>query len=138
MVIDLLSLLVYPALQTQDRLVSGLLDHVALMSDQLSHDARATCLYALRNQRNVHDARIEYLLGFPGDSASYSLGLVSMSQQTSNHVKHCAPSSSIGSNVPAIPFTLRKWEMVQDATPNASENDTSLNLTLFGARKALT
>lgn len=43
-------------------------------------------------------------------------------------------------------FDFRKWEMVQDATPSssalasgahASENDTSLSLTLFGARRSV-
>jgi mediator of RNA polymerase II transcription subunit 12 len=33
------------------------------------------------------------------------------------------------------PFALRRWEMLGEPTPNVGENDTSLSLTLFGARK---
>ncbi|KAH7386149.1 RNA polymerase-like protein II mediator complex component Srb8 [Cadophora sp. MPI-SDFR-AT-0126] len=32
-------------------------------------------------------------------------------------------------------FPLKRWEMLGEPTPNLGENDTSLNLTLFGARK---
>ncbi|KAF2773813.1 hypothetical protein EJ03DRAFT_323188 [Teratosphaeria nubilosa] len=34
------------------------------------------------------------------------------------------------------PFPLRKWEIMPDAAPVLGENDASLNLTFFGARKA--
>jgi mediator of RNA polymerase II transcription subunit 12 len=33
------------------------------------------------------------------------------------------------------PYPLRRWEMLGEPTPNIGENDTSLSLTLFGARK---
>ncbi|KAL9029999.1 MAG: hypothetical protein Q9196_001829 [Gyalolechia fulgens] len=35
------------------------------------------------------------------------------------------------------PFPVRKWETMPDATPLMTENDTSVSLTLFGARKAV-
>ncbi|KAK5008330.1 hypothetical protein LTR28_004130 [Elasticomyces elasticus] len=34
-----------------------------------------------------------------------------------------------------VPFPIRRWEILPDATPVAGENDTSLNLALFGARR---
>ncbi|KAF2163113.1 hypothetical protein M409DRAFT_68735 [Zasmidium cellare ATCC 36951] len=34
-----------------------------------------------------------------------------------------------------VPFPLRRWEIMSDATPAVGDNDTSLSLTLFGARK---
>ncbi|CAK1359716.1 unnamed protein product [Cercospora beticola] len=34
-----------------------------------------------------------------------------------------------------VPYTLRRWEMMSDATPSMGDNDTSLSLGLFGARK---
>lgn len=33
-------------------------------------------------------------------------------------------------------FPVKSWELLQDPTPIMGENDTSLSLTLFGARKA--
>ena len=46
-------------------------------------------------------------------------------------------STSLAENLTPIPFPFRRWEMVQDATPTIGENDTSLSLTFFGARKAV-
>lgn len=34
-----------------------------------------------------------------------------------------------------VPFALRRWEMLGEPTPNVGENDTSLSLRLFGARR---
>ncbi|RKF64419.1 Mediator of RNA polymerase II transcription subunit 12 [Erysiphe neolycopersici] len=34
-----------------------------------------------------------------------------------------------------VPFSMRRWEMLSEPTPNVGENDTSLSLTLFGARR---
>jgi len=34
-----------------------------------------------------------------------------------------------------VPFPLRRWEVMPDATPTVGENDTSLSLGLFGARR---
>ncbi|KXT10555.1 hypothetical protein AC579_8331 [Pseudocercospora musae] len=34
-----------------------------------------------------------------------------------------------------VPFPLRRWEIMSDATPMVGDNDTSLSLSLFGARK---
>ena len=33
------------------------------------------------------------------------------------------------------PFTFRRWEILNEPTPNVGENDTSVNLVLFEARK---
>ena len=33
------------------------------------------------------------------------------------------------------PFLFRRWEILSEPTPNVGENDTSLSLTLFDARK---
>ena len=43
----------------------------------------------------------------------------------------------VGANESTQPFPLRKWEMMQDTTPLVMENDTSLSLALFGARKTV-
>jgi len=34
-----------------------------------------------------------------------------------------------------FPFTMKRWEMLGEPTPNMGENDTSLSLTLFASRK---
>ncbi len=35
------------------------------------------------------------------------------------------------------PFRIRRWEMMHDVTPLSAENDTSISLTLFGARRSV-
>ena len=137
MITDLISVLVHPSLQTQPGLLSCLFDHIALLSDQLTHEARGICLNTLRNRHNVRDARIEYLLDYSTNSLSDSLRLASIIDQYTDRSKRITPWGLSCCDAVSMPFVFRKWEMVQEATPNASENDTSLNLTLFGARKAL-
>jgi mediator of RNA polymerase II transcription subunit 12 len=34
-----------------------------------------------------------------------------------------------------VPYPLRRWEMLAESTPNVGENDTSLSLKLFQARR---
>jgi mediator of RNA polymerase II transcription subunit 12, fungi type len=51
------------------------------------------------------------------------------------------PQRTFGANrVPVemktAPFPLRRWEIIPDAAPNMGENDASISLGLFGARKA--
>ena len=137
LVIDLAIILVQPTIQTQSALLSFLFDHIALLSDQLTVESRGICLHALRYQHIIHDPRFDYLLGCPGYTSSGSLRLTYSSPRSYDRTKHANSSSSTRSDSHSAPFVLRKWEMVQDATPNASENDTSLNLSLFGARKGL-
>ena len=44
-------------------------------------------------------------------------------------------SSRMDDNTKYTPFSLRRWEIIPDATPSVGENDTCLSLSLFGARK---
>lgn len=40
-----------------------------------------------------------------------------------------------GPEIKFTPFNLRRWEIMPDPTPNMGENDASLSLTLFAARR---
>lgn len=57
------------------------------------------------------------------------------SPQTGSLVGGMARSSGAAQDTKYNPYTVRRWELMQDPTPNAGENDTSLNLQLFGARR---
>lgn len=46
------------------------------------------------------------------------------------------PEGRVGADAKVVPFPLRRWEIMSDATPMIGDNDTSLSLGLFGARKA--
>ncbi|KAK1057219.1 RNA polymerase II mediator complex subunit [Friedmanniomyces endolithicus] len=46
-----------------------------------------------------------------------------------------AGNRAIGAEEKTMPFPLRRWEIMPDPTPVMGENDTSLSLGLFGARR---
>ena len=106
-----------------------LLDITALVSDALSSESRLYCVTVLCEQHNIRDFRLEYLLG-PADREQNEALLHVVGTGFTSH-------SFAADTLNRLRFSLRRWEMVQDATPIIGENDTSLSLTLFGARKAL-
>ena len=71
-------------------------------------------------------------------------------QRTASQANTSAQSSPTSSQRPSFPagaksgpqeikytpFVIRPWEIMPDPTPNVGENDTSLSLTLFAARRA--
>ena len=106
-----------------------LFDITALVSDSLSSESRSSCVTVLCEQHNIRDFRLEYLLGASDQGQNGSLLHVVGTGGTSH--------SFAADTVNRTRLSLRRWEMVQDATPIIGENDTSLSLTLFGARKAV-
>ena len=109
-----------PAVTACTLLSTLILDLLALISDSLSVEARVYCIQLVRDQHHLQDPRLGFLLGFSEYKDKSSLKLV---------------TGELG--LRSVTFSLRRFEMVQDATPIMGENDTSLSLSLFEARKAL-
>ncbi|KAL9609972.1 MAG: hypothetical protein Q9167_005300 [Letrouitia subvulpina] len=107
-------LLVNPILHSRPTLQMHVFNALALIIDSLPPEL----VQNLWPPRDVQDTRIEYLTG---SSHRKQYGWL---QQVSNF----APTPR--------PFQVRSWELMPDATPLMSENDTGLSLALFGARKA--
>lgn len=109
-------------------LPSRLFDLIAFFSDYLTPESRISCAAILRDQHNLRDSRLQRIFGVADTDEGESL-----------HITGTARPSSLLSSDPSnrVPFPLRRWEMVQDATPMIGENDTSLSLNLFGTRKAV-
>lgn len=59
-------------------------------------------------------------------------GEVGGSQGTTNANKK---QTTLTTTATTTPFPLRQWELLSEPTPNMGENDTSLSLHLFAARK---
>ena len=95
-------------------IVSNALDVCAALVDDLAEDARLQCVRFLREK--TRDPRVCFLFGFGLD------------RDTLLKVE------SKGKGV--VPFPIRSWEMLEDATPKVGVNDTSLPLGMFQARKA--
>lgn len=123
-----LSLLATLTSLTIDSMLSThLLDTIAFFSDSLTPENRSHCRAVLCDQSKLHDSRFQSIFSSSGDKEVGPLQLI------------CNTTSafSAAEGVRCMSFALRRWEMVQDATPTVGENDTSLSLTLFGTRKAI-
>lgn len=126
--ISLSRLLIHPILASHPTFPNSVFDTLAVLSDCLSDDTRARCIRTLRDHYHSQDPRLRFIFGYPTTVNSEWLQLVTNSSTTAE-----AKSES----VTIQPYPLRRWEMMQDATPVSTENDTSLSLTLFGARKSV-
>ena len=127
--ISLSRLLIHPFLAFHPTLPSYLFDTLALLSDSLSEDTRMRCIRTLRNHHHhSQDWRLQFIFGYAETVDSEWLRLVTKSS-TMGEAK--------SEGVMMQPYSLRRWEMMQDAMPISTENDTSLSLTLFGARKSV-
>ena len=112
-------------------------DVLSILSDCLSEDSRTRYIDIMRSKYGITDPRLVALFGRSEDSghAWHYLATGSTPPVRSESERKRlpgGPSSKIHK-----PFPLRRWEMMQDATPTRTETDTSLSLTLFGARQAI-
>ena len=119
-------LLAHPFPTTYSYLSQDICDLLTIISDSVSPSIQARCLHMLQKQHRLKDPRLRYIFAFSdADEDTWlqlSTGPTSSSstrQQTLHH------------------FPIRKWETMQDATPLMTENDTSISLSLFGARKSV-
>lgn len=118
----LLSLLVvYPFPTTWAHLSEEICDLLTIISDSVSTPVRSNCIRSLHDDYQLKDSRLHYIYGFPDIAEDAWLQLATGTDSTQR---------------PALQaFPIRRWEAMPDATPLMTENDTSISLTLFGARK---
>jgi hypothetical protein len=126
LVLSLGLLLICPFTTNHATVSTHIFDIIALYSESLSLESRSYCAAVLRDQYNVRDVRFQHIFGAidceQGDSLCVSSGGKSVLLFPFD------PSSG-------VPHALRRWELLQDATPTIGENDTSLSLHLFQTRK---
>ena len=133
-------LLIHPIVSSHPSLPSYVFDTLALLTDFHSEETRSRCIHVLREQHRIKDPRLLFLFGYSESAKQEWLQLLCMPISSASDCKAigATPGSAIKTTSTILqPFPLRRWEMMQDATPLVTENDTSLNLTLFGARKAV-
>lgn len=111
---------------------------LCLLSDCLSDWSWLT----YKRQAHVHlqllDPRPDYLLGPSDKEASEYFHLIahdftSSGARRNPQAVHTSPIQKHA----RTDFSFRKWEMMPDATSVPAENDTSLSMVLFGARRSL-
>jgi len=124
-----------------------------LLVDNIADDARAHCVRAVK-EAGGSDARLRYIFSFarpPAEHLMLSHGDKQGAEPaTRGPGRGSAPipgaglllgtPASVWGQGPVGPerlsaFHFRRWEMLNEPTPNIGENDTALSLGLFEARK---
>ncbi len=138
LLITLSILLVNPILSSHPTLPSYIFDTLAYLTDLQTEETRSHCIRILRDQQRTKDPRLLFLFGYSESIENEWLQFVANPVSIALDPRATAAALTAAVATPTMqPFPLRRWEMMQDATPLVTENDTSLSLTLFGARKAV-
>ena len=137
--------------QQQRQLGERAFDIALLLADGLPEDARQLCVRAVKDATS--DPRLRYLFSFERPPAAEGLLMLAHRDGVGNNRAGAGPGGdrrstpmtgmamgSAGAGIAAAPerlspFLFRRWEILSEPTPNVGENDTSLSLTLFDARK---
>lgn len=134
-------LLVHCRLIHNAHLTTHIFDVLSLLTDSVADDTRGTCIRVLSDQFKIRDPRLCFLFGYSdgiGDGTLHLTSTLSLSlSPTTATTTTSEPKRGGVKPIMQQHFHLRRWEMMQEATPIVGENDTSLSLVLFGARKAV-
>lgn len=104
-------------------LIEQIFDLGLQLADGLPDDMRQQCIRGLRD--TASNARISYMFSIAANPSEW---LVVGTERSAS-----GPAGEVKDR--PVPYPLRRWEMLGEPTPNIGENDTSLSLTLFGARR---
>lgn len=120
-------------------LVERTFDLALHLVDSLPEDVRQQCIRSLRD--TASNARVSYLFSYSPNPTEWLV----LSQKERLPLLPGATAGAgaaererlerEGEREKLVPFPLRRWEMLGEPTPNVGENDTSLSLRLFGARR---
>lgn len=128
-------------------LAQEVFDIAVLLVDALPDDLRAQCARVIlfmpggtASTSTSSDPRLYYLFSVPPPTSAENLKLAHRDKAS---VPYSAAARGMGamygigpaSQERLTPFTLRRWEILREPTPNVGENDTSLSLGLFEAIK---
>ncbi|KAK8132963.1 transcription mediator subunit Med12 [Apiospora kogelbergensis] len=112
-------------------------DLALILVDSLSDEARLQCVRAVKD--SASDARVRYLFSFavnPADNLMLSHREKPSPAMSVQERRAMAMGIGMGMMPERLsPFVMRRWELLNEPTPNVGENDTSLSLHLFEARK---
>ncbi|KAL8896370.1 MAG: hypothetical protein Q9207_007736 [Kuettlingeria erythrocarpa] len=116
-------LLCHPFPDQHTHIPDEICDYLIIIVDHLSPAIRLRCKRALHNQHHFEDSRLSYVFGSAETTEDKWLQMLTGLSSKRKTTKQF--------------FSVRRWETLPDATPLMTENDTSVSLTLFGARKAV-
>lgn len=112
-------------------------DLALLLADNLADDARLQCVRSIKDVTS--DPRMRYMFSFaPNPAETLMLAHKEKPPLGMGINERRAMAFGIGMGMlpeRLTPFIMRRWEILSEPTPNVGENDTSLSLHLFDARK---
>ncbi|KAI1140827.1 hypothetical protein F5Y05DRAFT_288283 [Hypoxylon sp. FL0543] len=111
-------------------------DIALALVDSLPEETRLQCVRAVKDV--TADPRLRYLFSFAPNPAEDLM--LAHREKPAQGINDRRAMMGIGMGIGMIPerlspFIFRRWEILNEPTPNVGENDTSLSLTLFDARK---
>lgn len=111
-------------------LIEQTFDLALELVDTLPDDFQQHCTRLLRH--STSNPRVSYLFSIAANPTDWLR--LKQKQKATGPV---GPDRTIATieKEKLTPYPLKRWEMLGDPTPNVGENDTSLNLKLFGARR---
>jgi mediator of RNA polymerase II transcription subunit 12 len=104
-------------------LIEQIFDIALQLVDGLPDDFRQQCIRGMRD--TICNPRVSYMFSYATNPSEWLV----LSQ------KERLRGAAVAEKEKLSQFPLRRWEMLGEPTPNVGENDTSLSLTLFGARR---
>jgi mediator of RNA polymerase II transcription subunit 12, fungi type len=124
-------------LSTSPALGQRAFDLALVLVDSLADDARLQCVRAVKD--STSDPRLRYLFSFaPNPAENIMLAHREKPPPGMGINERRAMAFGLGMGMlpeRLSPFVIRRWEILSEPTPNVGENDTSLSLHLFEARK---
>lgn len=133
LLLALSNLLLLPSLSAHVEIADYVFDVLAIITDSVSDEICLQCIQILRDRNHAKDPRLQYIFGYNNRvEGEWLQSVVNPPHQSGSKMEDSQQATP-----PRLPYALRRWEMVQEATPLIAENDTSLSLTLFGTREVV-
>ena len=133
LLLALSNLLLVPTLSSHVELTDYIFDVLVIITDSVTEEICSQCIQILHGRNRSNDPRLHYVFGYSNRvEGGWLQSVANPPNQSGSRIED--PQQATPAR---LPYALRKWEMVQEATPLIAENDTSLSLTLFGTREVV-
>lgn len=114
-------------------------DLALVLVDNLPEDARAHCARLILSPDSPNftpDQRLRYLFSYtPSSSDNLMLSPRNKLSLQGGSTRTAMLGAPAPGQEKLVPFGYKRWEVLNEPTPNVGENDTSLSMTLFEAIK---
>lgn len=126
-------------LAQRSNLSQQVFDVALVLVDNLPDEARAHCarlILSADSSNSTSDPRLRYLFSYtPPSSENLMLSPRNKLGMQGGSTRTALLGAPAPGQEKLVPFGYKRWEVLNEPTPNVGENDTSLSITLFEAIK---